>query len=212
MSTEALAIALHHSQSRGATKIVLLGIANHDGDGGSWPAVSTLAMYANTTPGSVRDSIRALENMGEVRREIQAGGTARTPDYSRPNLYQFLLTCPPNCDGSKNHRVLCFGCGKVLPPALRRELYHPECGRCIWPREQPLPDPGDPRGPAHPPGASPPPPRGPAHPEPSFNQPTTTFIEKRSGTIPCARGPLRAHDFTTASGRCAWCGLREDEL
>lgn len=105
MSVEAVAIALHHSRAKGAVKLVLIGIANHDGDGGSWPAVSTLATYAGVEPRTVQRAITELEKLGEVRRIVQGGGTRETADHRRPNLYQFLLQCPPDCDRSKNHRT-----------------------------------------------------------------------------------------------------------
>lgn len=105
MSVEALAIALHHSRAKGIVKLVLIGIANHDGDGGSWPAVRTLARYAGCDPRSVRRAVEQLEKLGEVRRSIMGGGNRATADHLRPNLYHFTLTCPPGCDRSKNHKM-----------------------------------------------------------------------------------------------------------
>ena len=106
MSIESMAIALHHSQAKGATRLVLIGIANHDGDGGAWPSVSTLAKYAAVTPRNVQKHITALVELGEVQRHMQQGGTRMMPDHSRPNLYTFKLTCPPGCDRTKNHKVV----------------------------------------------------------------------------------------------------------
>ncbi|ANC31463.1 helix-turn-helix domain-containing protein [Isoptericola dokdonensis] len=103
MSVEAMTIALHHSRAQGTAKVVLLGIANHDGDGGAWPSIATLAKYANVSTRSVQRAIDELQVLGEVSRGRQQGGTARTPDHLRPNLYAFTLTCPPDCDRSKNH-------------------------------------------------------------------------------------------------------------
>jgi hypothetical protein len=105
MSIESLAIALHHSRARGATKLVLLGIANHDGDGGAWPAVSTLAKYANVDKRSVQRSLDQLERLGEVRRIIGQGGDHSAADNRRPNLYRFLLACPHDCDRTSQHRT-----------------------------------------------------------------------------------------------------------
>lgn len=104
MSVEALAIALHHSRAKGAAKLVLLGIANHDGDGGSWPSMATLARYAGVTPDQARKLVRKLEDLREVRVLRQEGGTQHTPDHMRPNLYEFKLTCPADCDGTTRHR------------------------------------------------------------------------------------------------------------
>ena len=110
MSIESMAIALHHSKAKGAAKLVLMGIANHDGDGGAWPSLATLAKYANVQDlRYVRRVIGELITLGEVSREMQAGGTLDTPDWQRPNLYRFLLTCPEDCDRSANHRPITEG-------------------------------------------------------------------------------------------------------
>lgn len=105
MSIESVAIALHHSRAKGAVKLVLIGIANHDGDGGAWPSVATLAKYAGVDPRSARRAVEQLEKLHEVKRDLQAGGDRRTADHERPNLYRFLLRCPPNCDRTSRHRT-----------------------------------------------------------------------------------------------------------
>ncbi|MFF5793950.1 helix-turn-helix domain-containing protein [Paeniglutamicibacter sp. NPDC012692] len=101
-----MAIALHHSKATGAAKLVMIGIANHDGDGGAWPSIATLAKYASVTPRQVQKHISALVELGEVQRHMQQGGTRMTPDHSRPNLYSITLQCPPGCDRTKNHKVV----------------------------------------------------------------------------------------------------------
>jgi len=126
MSAEAMALALHHSRAKGTAKLVLIGIANHDGDGGAWPSVATLAKYAGVDARSVQRAIVALEKLGEIRRVIGGGGTNATPDHSRPNLYEVQLRCPDTCDGTKNHntsrrlhgltRPLTEGVTPVSPP------------------------------------------------------------------------------------------------
>lgn len=105
MSVESIAIALHHSRAKGAAKLVLIGIANHDGDGGAWPSVATLAKYAHVDPRSVQRALGDLERLGEIRRLVSAGGDHSTADHLRPNLYNFRLTCPASCDRSSRHRV-----------------------------------------------------------------------------------------------------------
>ncbi|MBO1770468.1 helix-turn-helix domain-containing protein [Agrococcus sp. TF02-05] len=105
MSVEAMAIALNHSKAEGAAKLVLLGIANHDGDGGAWPSVARLARYAHISPRNVQKALARLEELREIKREINAGGDRQTASHMRPNLYHFLLTCPVGCDGSRNHRM-----------------------------------------------------------------------------------------------------------
>lgn len=105
MSIESLAIALHHSRAAGTAKLVLLGIANHDGDGGSWPSVATLARYANVDRRNVQRSLQKLVELREIAVEVQSGGVTHSKDHERPNLYHFTLTCPIDCDRSKNHRT-----------------------------------------------------------------------------------------------------------
>jgi hypothetical protein len=105
VSIESLAIALHHSRATGTAKLVLIGIANHDGDGGAWPAVSTLAHYAGVDKRNVQRALDRLEQLGEIRRIRGAGGDHSTADHRRPNLYRFLLTCPHDCDRSSQHRT-----------------------------------------------------------------------------------------------------------
>lgn len=104
MSVEHLAAVLHHSQAKGTARLVLLGIANHAGDGGAWPSVATLAKYAGVTPRNVQKALRGLQELGEVRVYTQQGGLPFTSDQHRPNRYDVLVACPPWCDRSPAHR------------------------------------------------------------------------------------------------------------
>lgn len=105
-----MAIALHHSKATGAAKLALVGIGNHDGDGGAWPSVKTLSRYSHTDARSTQRQIDKLIALGEVEKVQNGGGNRYTADHERPNLYRFILTCPPNCDRSKNHNI-CGACG-----------------------------------------------------------------------------------------------------
>jgi hypothetical protein len=104
MSVEAMASVLHHSNASGTDKLVLLCIANHEGEGGAWPSVETLANYCNCSERSVQRSIRRLVGMGELRVTLHAGGTDVTRSDRRPNRYDVLVRCPDGCDRSTNHR------------------------------------------------------------------------------------------------------------
>lgn len=104
MSVESLAAVLHHSRATGTAKLVLIGIANHDGDGGAWPTLGTLGRYANVQPRNVRKALGTLQSLGEIRVHLQAGGTAELPDFQRPNRYDVLVSCPPWCDRTTQHR------------------------------------------------------------------------------------------------------------
>lgn len=189
MSVEALAAVLHHSRARGTAKLVLIGIANHEGDGGSWPAVGTLATYANVNRANVQRALTALEKLGEVHRATQDGGTRSTPDWDRPNLYRVLVKCPPNCDRSTAHRMLCTTCGDPLDRARRLLLTHVKC---------------DPAALALPRRAGAAPPAALARPEPSFNPTTTNDHVKNDAVLNRARGQKNkadasGDDQTTAS-------------
>lgn len=104
MSLESLAVVLHHAKARGTDKLVLVGIANHDGDGGAWPSVATLARYANVEERNVQRALKRLEKAGEVRIHVQAGGPSGVPEWRRPNRYEVLVECPVTCDRTRNHR------------------------------------------------------------------------------------------------------------
>lgn len=103
-----MAAVLHHSRSKGTDKLVLLGIANHSGDGGAWPTVATLARYANTTERTVQRSLHNLAKLGELAIQRQAGGTQHMKDGERPNRYDVLVRCPQLCDGSTQHRMRAY--------------------------------------------------------------------------------------------------------
>ena len=104
MSVEQLAAVLHHSTAKGSDKLVLLGIANHAGDGGAWPAVATLARYANLKPRAVQYALARLVESGELVRYVQAGGLAGWAEFTRPNRYDVTVSCPEWCDHSASHR------------------------------------------------------------------------------------------------------------
>ncbi len=88
MSIEHVARALLIQGLTPAEKLCFVGMANHDGDGGCWPSVSTLATYVGVSPRQVQRLIRALEEKGLVVTEQNGGGSRKTPDHRRPNLYR----------------------------------------------------------------------------------------------------------------------------
>ena len=88
MSIEAVALVLNKSKATGRAKLVLLGIANHLGDQGAWPAISTLARYANASERSVKRDIQELIELGELRVELQ---NAPTHNQYKTNLYWITI-------------------------------------------------------------------------------------------------------------------------
>ncbi len=159
MSIESLTIAFHHSKAVGAVRCVMLGIANHDGDGGAWPSIATLAKLANTSERNVQKAIAKLEELGEIRRYVQAGGDHRVDNHRRPNRYQVLLECPPWCDRTSRHR------DRYEPVAM-------DLTEGV--------NPSSPGEPPFTPGVNP------SSPKPSYNHPTTK-TEKKSHVSDRAR-------------------------
>lgn len=99
-----MAAVLHHSQAKATDKLILLGIANHDGDGGAWPTLDTLARYGNCSRSKVKQAITRLVELGELAVEVNRGGNDDTRADRRPNRYRVLVRCPLTCDGSTAHR------------------------------------------------------------------------------------------------------------
>jgi hypothetical protein len=87
VSVESISLVLNHSKARGTAKVVLIGIANHDGDGGAWPSVRTLARYANVSERNVRKALRELSDLGEVVVLYNEGGMPGWDPHQRPNRY-----------------------------------------------------------------------------------------------------------------------------
>jgi hypothetical protein len=144
MSVESIAIVLHHSRAKGTAKLVMIGIANHDGDGGSWPSMQRLATYAGVDISQVKDAVHRLAGHGagckpgcrkpvlevpEIEVHGGGGGQVNTPEHMRTNLYRVLVQCPSNCDGTAQHRMLCLECDQPLPFARYRFWRHTKCER-----------------------------------------------------------------------------------
>ena len=84
MSIEIMSLVLNHSKATGRAKLVLIGIANHQGEMGAWPSIATLARYANASESSVQRDIRELVALGELKVELQS---APTNSQYKTNLY-----------------------------------------------------------------------------------------------------------------------------
>jgi len=92
MSVESISQALQVQGLTPAEKLCLIGIANHDGDGGAWPSISTLARYVGCTTRSAQRLVAILVAKGFVSVAINEGGGARTRRDRRPNLYHLHFT------------------------------------------------------------------------------------------------------------------------
>lgn len=91
MSVESLTKALNHPGVSPAERLVLVGIANHDGDGGAWPSMHTLARYCCVEVRSVQRTMERLVERGLVTVLPQAGGNSDTRPDRRPNRYLLHL-------------------------------------------------------------------------------------------------------------------------
>jgi hypothetical protein len=94
MSIEAVATVLNHSKAKGRAKLVLIGIANHLGDQGAWPSISTLARYANASERSVKRDLQELMILGELQVDLQS---APMHGQYKTNLY--WITIQPGVTG-----------------------------------------------------------------------------------------------------------------
>lgn len=96
MAVEVIVWVLENSPAVGTEKVVLLGLANHAHKDGrnAWPALSTLARYANVGVRAVQKALRKLEDAGHIKVELNAGGNDSTPSDQRPNRYALVMTSP----------------------------------------------------------------------------------------------------------------------
>jgi len=92
VSIEAVARALTIPGPTASERLALIGIANHDGDGGAWPSIATLAHYACVSERQIRATLRRLETKGWIGIEYNAGGTSTTRADRRPNRYTINWT------------------------------------------------------------------------------------------------------------------------
>lgn len=84
MSIQVMQAVWQHSQSVGRARIVLLAIADHQGEIGAWPSIQTLARMANASERSVQRDIQYLQDIGELVVQVQ---NAPTKNQYKSNLY-----------------------------------------------------------------------------------------------------------------------------
>ena len=89
MSIEIMNAVWQHSKADGRARLVLLAIADHQGELGAWPSLSTLAKMVNASERSVQRDIDYLQNIGELEVHYQQ---APTRTHYKSNLYFVTLT------------------------------------------------------------------------------------------------------------------------
>ena len=107
MSISAVALTLYHSKATYSDRLVLIAIANFEGEHGAWPAIETIGrLSGGLNRRTVQRSIDSLILLGELREERREGFT---------NRYHVQITCPEECDRSSNHRDIVGGGLQTTP-------------------------------------------------------------------------------------------------
>lgn len=106
MSFRAMAAVLHHSQTSGSDRAVMLSIAFYSNDdledAGAWPSQQTLANRANVSVRQLRRIVDRLVDLGEIE-VLKHKGATYGAGYT--NRYFLNIDCPEWCDSSLNHKV-----------------------------------------------------------------------------------------------------------
>jgi hypothetical protein len=88
MSIEIMNAVWRESKSDGRARLVLLAIADHQGEIGAWPSIKRLAQMVNASERSVQRDIQYLQKIGELRVEVQ---NAPTQGQYKSNRYWVTL-------------------------------------------------------------------------------------------------------------------------
>jgi hypothetical protein len=88
MSIEVMNAVWQHSRADGRARLVLLAIADHQGEIGAWPSIARLAKMVNSSERSVQRDISYLQSIGELKVELQ---NAPTNNQYKSNLYWVTL-------------------------------------------------------------------------------------------------------------------------
>ena len=88
MSIQTMQAVWQHSKAEGRARLVLLAIADHQGEIGAWPSIATLAKMVNASDRSVQRDIAELHRLGELDVQIQNAPTNR---QYKSNLYWVKL-------------------------------------------------------------------------------------------------------------------------
>ena len=88
MSIEIMNAVWRESKADGRARLVLLAIADHQGEIGAWPSIRRLAQMVNSSERSVQRDIQYLQKIGELRVEVQ---NAPTQGQYKSNRYWVTL-------------------------------------------------------------------------------------------------------------------------
>ena len=96
MSIQIMNAVWQHSKADGRARLVLLAIADHQGEIGAWPSLATLARMVNASERSVQRDIEYLVQIGELEVHYQQ---APTKNHYKSNLYWVRLPEVTNTAG-----------------------------------------------------------------------------------------------------------------
>jgi len=88
LSIEVMNAVWRHSKAQGRQKLVLLAIADHQGENGAYPSIRRLAEMTNASQRSVQRDIQNLVAIGELKVEVQ---NAPSHGQYKSNLYWVQL-------------------------------------------------------------------------------------------------------------------------
>lgn len=88
MSVQAISWVLNHSRSTGATRCVLIAIANHvDAEGRGWAYVAGVMREANCSLDTYRRAVKWAEEAGELERMVNEGQARKAAPNRKPNEF-----------------------------------------------------------------------------------------------------------------------------
>ncbi len=111
MSIEVMNAVWRHSKSDGRARLVLLAIADHQGEIGAWPSIQTLAKMVNASERSVQRDIQYLVSIGELSVSVQ---NAPTGGQYKSNLYWVTLSGVTNAASGVTNAASGVTAGGVL--------------------------------------------------------------------------------------------------
>ena len=94
MSIQIMNAVWRESKSKGRARLVLLSIADHQGELGAWPSIETLAKMVNSSPRSVQRDIQDLIELGELVVEFRSA-----PTYGPYKANRYFVQLPGVTDG-----------------------------------------------------------------------------------------------------------------
>lgn len=94
MSIQIMNAVWRESKSKGRARLVLLSIADHQGELGAWPSIETLAKMVNSSPRSVQRDIQDLIELGELQVEFRSA-----PTYGPYKANRYFVKLPGVTDG-----------------------------------------------------------------------------------------------------------------